>query len=234
MDGVSHPPHGRQERALTASPSTGDPLPPGLRGDIAKLFSERGTNQGKPTLGAAVRRVLTRPGPLAIVLYRLSHQLWRREHAFLAELLWRVNLFLTDADIHPGAEIGPGLRLTHTSGLVIGMGAKIGANCTILHDVTIGGSGKVWFDAGYGDGFPEIGDETEIWSGAKVLGPIRIGRGCHIGANAVVSRDLPDGASYTPGQQLRALRQRVDELEAEVARLRAEADAGSTEQQRRA
>lgn len=208
-----------------APPGTrGDPRAPGwdtgLRGDLARLFSARGTHEGRPSPGRALERVLTRPGPLAIALYRASHQLWRRGHATPAELLWRLNLFLTGADIHPGAEIGGGLRLTHTSGLVIGRGARIGSNVNILHGVTIGGSGRAWFDAGYEDGLPEIGDDTEIWAGAKVLGPVKIGRGCHIGANAVVARDLPDGTSYTPGRELRALRQRVDELEAEVRALR--------------
>lgn len=198
-----------------------EPLPQGLRGDLAKLFSDRGTLQGRPSLGRALERVLTRPGALTLLLYRVSHRLWVRGAEVPAELLWRLNLFLTGADVHPGAEIGPGLRLTHTSALVIGKGARIGANCTILHGVTIGGSGKVWFDPAYGDGFPTVGDETEIWAGAKVLGPIAIGRGCHIGANAVVTRDLPDGASYTPGRELKALRQRVEQLEGQVQALRA-------------
>src|SRR3989442_15395507 len=100
----------------------------GLRGDIARLFSERGLHEGKPTVPRAIQRVVTRPGPLAIVLYRLSHALWERGFETLAEVIWRVNYFLTGADIHPGAEIGGGLLLTNTSGLVIGRDVKIGAN----------------------------------------------------------------------------------------------------------
>ena len=93
--------------------------PPGLRGDLARLFSPVGTHEGRPSLRKALQRALTRPGPLALALYRLSHDLWTRGNTTAAELLWRLNLFLTGADIHPGAEIGGGLRLTHTSGLVI-------------------------------------------------------------------------------------------------------------------
>jgi serine O-acetyltransferase len=164
-----------------------------------------------------MERAVTRPGPLAIVLYRASHWLWTRGSETAAEILWRINYFLTGADIHPGAEIGGGLRLTHTSGLVIGRGVRIGDNVTILHGVTLGGSARGWFDGAYQDGFPEIGDETEIMAGAKVLGPIRVGRHCFIGANAVLARDLPDGEAYTPGRETAELRKRVDELERRLA-----------------
>lgn len=199
-----------------------EPLPQGLRGDIAKLFSAQGTHEGKPTIGKVIGRVLTRPGPLALALYRFSHVLWSRGWETAAELIWRVNLFLTGADIHPGAEIGPGLRITHTSGLVIGKGVRIGSNVTILHEVTLGGAGRAFFDETFTDGFPVIGDDTRIMVGAKVLGPVRVGNACYVGANAVLARDLPDGEAFTQGGGLRALRQRVEELEAELARLREE------------
>ena len=198
---------------------TDDTARQGLRGDLARLFSAKGTQAGRPSFGKALERVLTRPGPLAIVLYRASHRLWERGLETPAEVLWRINLFLTGADIHPGAEIGGGLRLTHTSGVVIGMGVKIGSNVTLLHGVTLGGSARGWFDGVFEDGFPEIGDDTEIMAGACVLGPIKVGRGCFVGANAVLARDLPDGEAYTPGRELKALRQRVEELEQRVREL---------------
>jgi serine O-acetyltransferase len=190
--------------------------PEGIRGDLARLFSKNGLHEGKPTPGRALERVLTRPGPGALALYRLSHSIWEKGYEGAAELIWRVNLFLTGADIHPGAEIGGGLRLTHTSGVVIGRGVKIGRNVTLLHGVTLGGSAKGWFDGVFEDGFPEIGDDTEIMAGACVLGPIKVGRGCFIGANAVLAHDLPDGEAYTPGRQLKELRDRVAELEARL------------------
>src|SRR4051812_42807592 len=101
-----------------------DERPSGLRGDIARLFSDRGTHAGRPSLGRAIQRAVTRPGALAILLYRASHRLWVKGWETPAELVWRLNFFLTGADIHPGAEIGGGLRLTHTSGLVIGHGVR--------------------------------------------------------------------------------------------------------------
>ena len=197
-----------------------DPLPKGLRGDIAKLFSVKGTHEGKPTLGMVIGRVLTRPGPLALLLYRCSHVLWVRGWHMVAELIWRVNLFVTGADIHPGAEIGPGLRITHTSGLVIGRGVRIGANVTILHEVTLGGAGKAFFDPAFTDGFPVIGDDSMLMVGAKVLGPVSVGKGCYVGANAVLSRDLADGQAFTPGRDLKDLLRRVETLEEELAALK--------------
>jgi serine O-acetyltransferase len=194
----------------------------GLKGDIARLMSDTGTHEGRPTIGRAVQRVLTRPGPLAIVLYRGAHRLWLRGWETPAELLWRLNYFLTGADIHPGAEIGGGLRLTHTAGLVIGKGARIGSNVTLLHGVTLGGSSRGFFadDSVIPDGFPDVGDGSKVAAGAKLLGPIKIGRDCFIGANAVVSKDLPDGTVFNPGREVSDLRRRVEELERELGDLK--------------
>jgi serine O-acetyltransferase len=194
----------------------------GLRGDIARLLSDSGTHEGRPTIARAIQRVLTRPGPLAIILYRVSHGLWQRGLETPAELLWRLNFFLTGADIHPGADIGGGLRLTHTAGLVIGKGAVIGSNVTLLHGVTLGGSSRGFFadDSLVPDGFPTIGDGSKIAAGAKLLGPITIGRECFVGANAVVAKDLPDGTVFNPGREVSDLRTRVEELERELSELK--------------
>ncbi len=202
-------------------------LPRGLRGDIARLLGAGGTHEGRPGLGRALQRVLTRPGPLAIALYRLGHRMWALGLHTPAELVWRLNLFLTGADIHPGAEIGGGLRIVHTSGIVVGKGARIGSNCTLLHGVTLGGSARGFTGDDRPDGFPTVGDGCKIAAGAKLLGPITIGEGSFIGANAVVAKDLPPGTVYTPGREvaelrarLDALNRRVQELEAEIAGLR--------------
>lgn len=190
--------------------------PPGLRGDIARLFSARGTHAGRPSILSALQRAITRPGPLAIVLYRLSHRVWKAGWRTPAEILWRLNLLLTGADIHPGAQIGGGLRLTHTSGIVIGSGARVGSNVTLLHEVTLGGSSRGFFDETFTDGFPDVGDDSKIGAGAKLLGPIKVGRGCFIGANAVVARDLPDGEVITTGREVSQLAKRVEQLEQEL------------------
>ena len=195
-------------------------LPEGLKGDVARLFSAQGTHSGRPSIGMAIQRVLTRPGPLAIALYRVARVIWLRGLHTPAELVWRLNYFLTGADIHPGAAIGGGLRLTHTSGIVIGKGVTIGSNVSILHEVTMGGSARANFEKDFIDGFPEVGDDCKIYAGAKLLGPIKIGRACFIGANAVVTRDLADGTVYTAGSRTSELKERVERLEDELASLK--------------
>jgi len=89
-------------------------------------------------------------------------------------------------DIHPGAKIGRGILLDHATGIVIGETAVIGDNVTILHNVTLGGTGKV-----SGDRHPKIGDGVLIGAGTKVLGSIRIGEGAKIGAGSVVLKEVP-------------------------------------------
>ena len=97
----------------------------GIFGDIARLLSPSDSPMGDSfTLLQAVERVVTRPGPNAIALYRLSHWLWCRGAHTSAELLRRVNVFLTGADIHPAAELGGGLLMTHTGGVVVGRGPR--------------------------------------------------------------------------------------------------------------
>jgi serine acetyltransferase len=82
-----------------------------------------------------------------------------------------------------------------------------------MHGATLGGSGRQWFDESFEDGFPTVGDYTWVMSGAKVLGPIAVGRRCFVAANAVLTRDLADGEAYTPTNEIADLRRRVDELE---------------------
>lgn len=192
---------------------------PGLRGDWDRLMSGRATYGGPPSWPGAVRRVVTRPGPMAVALYRAGHWLWVRHHQLAAELLWRANVTLTGADIHPGADIGGGFKVVHTVGLTIARGAKVGNDVMILHGVTLGGSGRAYADPGFADGPPTIGDGTEIWAGAKVLGPVTVGRNCRIGANAVVGHDLPDGTTYTVAHHARQLEERVAALERRLAEL---------------
>jgi serine O-acetyltransferase len=196
----------------------------GLKGDIQRLFSAQGTHGGRPSLWAALERVVTRPGPLAIVLYRFSHALWARGLHTLAELVWRFNLLVSGADIHPGAAIGGGLRIVHTSGIVVGKGVVVGSNVTLLHGVTLGGSGRGFFGDTSPDGFPTIEDDCKISAGAKVLGPVTIGQGAFIGANAVVAKDVPAGAVFNPGKDSADLRRRVEQLEARIQELESELD----------
>lgn len=197
--------------------TSSSPSKKGLMGDMERVLSPTGTSSGSASLARAVQMVLTRPGPLAVILYRASHALWTKGLRFPAELVWRVNFALTGADIHPAAVIGGGLRMPHTSGIVIGKDVVIDRNVTLMQGVTLGGSGRQFFDNSFVDGHPRIGDHTWVMSHASVLGPISIGARCMIGAGSVVTKDLPDGTIFSAGREVSDLRKRVEALERRLA-----------------
>src|SRR4051812_39186029 len=135
--------------------------------------------------------ILLYPGVLALGLHRVAHWLFNGELYFLARLVNHVSRFLTAVDIHPGATIGDYFFIDHGF-TVIGETAVIGNNVTIYQNVTLGGTNPT--DGVAGKRHPTIEDDVIIGSGAQVLGPITVGRGARIGANAVVTRDVPEGA----------------------------------------
>jgi serine O-acetyltransferase len=122
----------------------------------------------------------------ALQLYRVAHWLWMQDRKHLA-LFFQNQISQTFAvDIHPAAQIGAGIMVDHATGLVIGETAVIGNNVSILHSVTLGGSG-----AEVGDRHPKIGDGVLISAGAKILGNITIGEGVKIGAGSLVLESIP-------------------------------------------
>ena len=135
--------------------------------------------------GAAEIAVLY-SGLHAIWSYRLSHALWRRGWRFPARALSQLTRWLTGVEIHPGATIGRRFFIDHGMGVVIGETAEIGDDVMLYHGVTLGGRTR---DAG--KGHPTLGDGVAVGAGAKILGPIAIGAGSVVGANAVVTRDAP-------------------------------------------
>lgn len=136
--------------------------------------------------------VMLYPGTLALGLHRFAHWLWEGELTFLARLVNHLSRFLTAIDIHPGAKIGERFFLDHGFS-VIGETAVIGDDVTIYQCVTLGGTNP---SAGIGGKrHPTIGDNVVVGSGAQVLGPVTVGAGAKIGANAVVTRDVPEGAT---------------------------------------
>ncbi|WP_116089922.1 serine O-acetyltransferase EpsC [Sphingomonas crusticola] len=198
--------------------------------------------------------ILLYPGVLAVGLHRVAHWLFNGELYFLARLINHLSRFLTAIDIHPGAKIGENLFIDHGF-IVIGETARIGDNVTIYQNVTLGGTNPT--DGIGGKRHPTIDDDVIIGSGAQVLGPITVARGARIGANAVVTRDVPEGATmvgiparptlvdagsynsfvpygtpcserYDPQtQQLELLRCEVETLRGKLAKLIDERDAGS-------
>jgi len=136
--------------------------------------------------------VLLYPGVHALAFHRLAHWLYRGELYFLARLVNHIARFLTAIDIHPGAKIGRHFFIDHGF-TVIGETAEIGDDVTIYQSVTLGGTDP---SSGVsGKRHPTLEDGVIIGSGAQVLGPITVGARARVGANAVVTRDVPEGAT---------------------------------------
>ncbi len=129
------------------------------------------------------------PGPKAIFFHRVAHCLYQNQFYFLSRFVSEFSRWLTGIEIHPGAKIARRLVIDHGIGVVIGETAQIGDDCIIFHGVTLGG---VKFDPV--KRHPTIGNRVLIGAGAKILGPIQLGDNCRIGANAVVTKNIPDGS----------------------------------------
>jgi serine O-acetyltransferase len=130
------------------------------------------------------------PGFHALLLHRFAHRLWRWNLKWLGRFLSHIARWLTGIEIHPGATIGRRFFIDHGMGVVIGETAMIGDDCTLYHGVTLGGTS--W---NKGKRHPTLADGVVVGAGAKILGPITVGRGAKIGSNAVVVKDVPDGAT---------------------------------------
>lgn len=136
--------------------------------------------------------ILLYPGVWALGLHRLAHWFYRGELFFLARLINHIARFLTAIDIHPGATIGRNFFIDHGF-VVIGETATIGNDVTIYQMVTLGGTNPTSGEGG--SRHPTILDGAIVGSGAQVLGPITVGARARIGANAVVTKDVPEGAT---------------------------------------
>jgi serine O-acetyltransferase len=136
--------------------------------------------------------ILLYPGVLAVGLHRVAHWLFVAELHFLARLINHISRFLTAIDIHPGAKIGRNLFIDHGF-VVIGETAEIGDNVTIYQGSTLGGTNPT--NGQGGKRHPTIQDGVIISLGAAVLGPVVVGANARIGANAVVTKDVAEGAT---------------------------------------
>lgn len=176
----------------------------------------------------------------AVLYYRVANFFYRHHMKFIARWVSQTGRFFTGVEIHPGATIGKGLMIDHGMGVVIGETAIVGDNCTIYQGVTLGGTGK-----DTGKRHPTLGNNVMVGSGAKVLGPFKIGDNAKIAANAVVLKELPSDSTavgipakvvrrnnircvdnldqiHVPdpvSEELNRLRAKLDELEAKIAEI---------------
>jgi len=141
--------------------------------------------------------ITTYPGVHAIIFHRLSHALYKRNFKWIARVLSNIVRWYTGIEIHPGAVIGRRFFIDHGTGIVIGETAEIGDDVTMYHGVTLGGTS--WQK---GKRHPTLGNNVVVGAGAKVLGPITIATGGRVGSNAVVTKDVPEGATVigVPGR----------------------------------
>ncbi len=136
--------------------------------------------------------VLLYPGVWALGLHRVAHWLYDAQLYFLARLVNHISRFLTGIDIHPGAQIGRNFFIDHGF-VVIGETAEIGDNVTMYQGSTLGGTNPT--NGVGGKRHPTIGDNVIVSLGAAILGPLTVGANSRIGANAVVTKDVPEGAT---------------------------------------
>ena len=145
--------------------------------------------------------IILYPGFHILIFHRISHFLYIHKLFFLARINSQLGRFFTGIEIHPGAKIGKRLFIDHGMGIVIGETAVIGDDCTIYHQVTLGGTGK-----DKNKRHPTIGDNVMIGAGSKVLGPIKIGNNVKIGAGAVVLHDIEKNTTVVGVPQDRVIK----------------------------
>lgn len=164
------------EEAYAADPS----LVAASRADLVAIFER------DPACHRLLQPILYFKGYQAIQAYRVGHYLWTQGHNDLAYFFQMRVSEIFGVDIHPAARIGRGIMIDHAHSIVIGETAVVGDNVSMLHSVTLGGTGKEEEDR-----HPKIGDGVLIGAGAKVLGNISVGNCSRIAAGSVVLQDVP-------------------------------------------
>jgi serine O-acetyltransferase len=149
-----------------------------------------------PAAKSKLSLVLTYPGVKALFFHRIANFFSVAKFDLIARIISQFSRFLTGIEIHPGAKIGKNLFIDHGMGVVIGETSDIGDNVTIYHMATLGGIAPSINsnDQRNIKRHPTIEDEVVIGSGAQVLGPVTVGRCAKIGANAVITKDVPEKA----------------------------------------
>lgn len=161
-------------------------------GEDIRAFVDR-----DPAARSRLEVAICYPGFHAIIMHRLAHALWWRRLHFIARCVSQISRFLTGVEIHPGARIGRRFVIDHGHGVVIGETAEIGDDVTMYQSVTLGGIAPSIDSRSQVSvkRHPTIEANVIIGSGAQILGPITVGDGARIGANSVVTKDVPPGVT---------------------------------------
>jgi serine O-acetyltransferase len=177
-----------QHSSLTAKQEQGAERRPSLfqlcKEDVSSVF------QRDPAARYVLEVLLTYPGVHAVIWHRIAHSLWNRGWRFGARMLSFLSRWISNVDIHPGAQIGRRFFIDHGAGVVIGETSVIGDDVTLYHGVTLGGTS--W---NKGKRHPTLGNGVMVGAGAKILGNIEVGNNCRVGANSVVVEQVPDGCT---------------------------------------
>lgn len=146
-------------------------------------------------------------GVHAIINHRIAHWFYRHKMHFLARFVSQWSRFWTGVEIHPAAKIGRRLVIDHGMGIVIGETAEIGDDCLLYQGVTLGGTGK-----DTGKRHPTLGNNVMVGSGAKVLGPFKVGDNSRIASNAVVLKEIPPDSTAVgvPARVVRVAGEKVN------------------------
>lgn len=158
-----------------------------------KFIIDEGKNilEKDPAAKSLFESIFLYPSLKVLVYHKIAHKLFNKKRFFLARMISQWARKKTGIEIHPGAKIGRNVFIDHGMGVVIGETAVVGNNVTMYHGVTLGGTGKGKNKKRH----PTIEDDVTIGAGAKILGPITIGKGAKIGANSVVLEDVPPYAT---------------------------------------
>lgn len=164
------------QQVLDVEPELGQTM----RADLAAVYDR------DPACTRYLDPILYFKGFHALVTHRFAHELWKAGRHDFALYLQSQSSRMFGTDIHPAARFGKGIMFDHATGVVVGETAVVGDNCSFLHAVTLGGSGKEG-----GDRHPKIGNNVMVGAGAKILGNIRVGNCSRVAAGSVVLTDVP-------------------------------------------
>lgn len=170
----------------------------------------RAVKERDPAARTGIEVLLCCPGVWARMWHIPAHWLHNHHCKLLARVISQATRWLTGIEIHPGATIGKRCMIDHGMAVVIGETAEIGDDCTIYQGVTLGGTGK-----DIGKRHPTIGDRVVISSGAKVLGPFKVGNDVKIGAGSVVLKAVPDGCTVVgiPGTIVKGRKRTTEDMD---------------------